>query len=111
MTIDGEIIAQETAINESVNTPNELLVSIASFKKTALQFGETLNQTGCPVMHIKGNAHLFSLYDVDTNLLAFYSEMHGALLESFNTSQADSRMAEVVQELEVLIKLLPNTKK
>lgn len=43
----------------------EVIANIASLKKTAVQFGAALSQMECPVIHLRGNQHMFSCYDVD----------------------------------------------
>jgi len=100
---DGEIVAQE---NNSYKAPEELLSSIAVLQKTAIQFGSTLNQMECPIIHVRGSSHLFSCYEVDKNILAFYTAMHGAVLESFNTSELDSKIQNLLTELRLLLQNL-----
>jgi len=85
----------------------ELLAPISSLKKAALQFGATLNQMECPLIHIRGNNHLFSCYEIDDHLLAFYTDMRSDLLDSFNTTEADIKMKKnLVPELRILLQNL-----
>jgi hypothetical protein len=81
---------------------DELVGPISSFKKTAIQFAETLN-SDCPVIHIRGTSHLFSVYDVDKHLLCFYTQMPGTVLEKFDVPSADGKMEPLIQELRLLL--------
>jgi len=95
-----------SAANAPTSSADELLAPIASLKKTAVQFGAALNQMECPVIHIRGNNHMFSCYDVDKNLLAFYSSMHSSLLDAFNSTEADNKMSLIIQDLRLLLQNL-----
>jgi hypothetical protein len=83
--------------------PEELLAAISSLKKTALQFGTALNQSEASVIHIRGSVNLFSCYEIDKNLLAFYSEAHPAQAETFNLNEADNKMQPILQDLRLLL--------
>jgi len=97
---DGEIIAQS---DKHQKVAEDYLAPISSLKKAACQFGATLHQMECPLIHIRGNSHMFSCYDIEENLLAFYTEMHSAILDGFNTTEADVKMKTVVQDLRLLV--------
>jgi len=83
----------------------EVQAVIGALKQAAVQFGEVVGQLDCPVIHIKGAAHVFSCYDLGGtgNLLAFYSELHGTSVEIFDTARADDAMADTVAELSDLL--------
>eukprot|EP00455_Lapot_gusevi_P036212 TRINITY_DN4020_c0_g1_i8.p1 TRINITY_DN4020_c0_g1~~TRINITY_DN4020_c0_g1_i8.p1 ORF type:complete len:165 (+),score=24.49 TRINITY_DN4020_c0_g1_i8:65-496(+) len=97
---DGEVLAFD---NNKSQHPADMMGPVASMKKAALQFGSSMNQLDCPVIHIRGNNHLFSCFDIDTNILAFFSEMHGSVLDSFNTNEADQQMEPILEELRLLL--------
>ena len=63
---EGELLASSQWME--YQKIDELLAPIASLKKTAVQFGAALSQMECPVIHIRGNNHMFSCYDVDKNV-------------------------------------------
>lgn len=100
---EGELLASTQL---EYHHADELLAPIASLKKTAVQFGAALSQMECPVIHIRGNNHMFSCYDVDKNLLAFYSSMHSSLLDSFNSTEADNKMSFIIADLRILLQNL-----
>ena len=102
---------------------------IFSFFLIEKSVAETLGQSECPVLHIKGTNHLFSCYEVGEHvrfyfffhiprylflyflllqLLAFYSEMPVDSIASFDTAEADEKMASFVAELRILlVNLIP----
>lgn len=125
LSSQGEIIAQDS-LNGNTTHSMELLSCISSFKKTTLQFAlalgynanaaekdssttpssaatATASAAASQVIHIRGKNHLFSCYEVDKNLLAFYSDMHSVELELFDTSEADERIQPLLQEIKLLI--------
>jgi hypothetical protein len=65
LTPEGELLASSQV---EYQRADELLAPIASLKKTAVQFGAALSQMECPVIHVRGNNHMFSCYDVDKNV-------------------------------------------
>jgi len=111
LTPQGELLASRASGNSAFaalppSEAGQLLAPIASLKKSAVQFGAALNQMECPVIHIRGNHTMFSCYDVDKNLLAFYSSMHSSLLDSFNSTEADNKMSFIIQDLRLLLQNL-----
>eukprot|EP00752_Nemacystus_decipiens_P003744 g3449.t1 len=70
---------------------DEVCAAVAALKRAAEQFAKTLGQLDCPVLHISGESHLFSCYDLGESVLAFYSHMGSENLRSFNTHDADAR--------------------
>ena len=95
----GELIAQS---NTDTDNPEDVLNAIASIKRAASQFAATLNQTECPVVHITGESHMFSCYDVGANLLAFYSEISGADAD-MQFGAADEQMLPLIEELRLIL--------
>ncbi|CAM9500979.1 unnamed protein product [Phaeothamnion confervicola] len=53
----------------------EVCTAVAALKRAATQFAATLDQNDCPVLHIAGETHLFSCYDLGDSVLAFYSQL------------------------------------
>lgn len=95
-------------------------------KRAALQFsieiaialsysvGETMGETECGVVHIRGTKTIFSCYDVGENvttivfypplqLLAFFTDMHPTALEVFDTASADDNMRPITESLRLLL--------
>jgi hypothetical protein len=56
------------------------------------------------VIHVRGKNRLFSCYDVDDHLLAFYTERSGMALDGLNMAEADSAMINIVTNLRELIR-------
>mmetsp|Transcript_9565 Transcript_9565/g.21976 ORF Transcript_9565/g.21976 Transcript_9565/m.21976 type:complete len:143 (+) Transcript_9565:2-430(+) len=98
---DGKIVFEEV----SAGIEQGFVGMVAALKRAALQFGNTLGQKECPVIHVKGSRNIFSYYDVGEHLLAFFTEMPGPMLEMFDTHAADNSMGPVVQNL---MRLLTN---
>lgn len=46
---------------------DEVQAVVAALKLAAINFGETAGALDCHVIHIKGNSHIFSCYDVGRN--------------------------------------------
>jgi hypothetical protein len=129
---EGEVVAQGESSSSSSSSssaasgsgsgssvysgklPEEFLAPIAALKKTCLQFSSALSQSECPVLHIRGNTHLFSLYEIDSAsaghsrsfLLAFYSEMSGIQLEGLPLLEADQKMEPILDQLKLLLQNL-----
>eukprot|EP00164_Ancoracysta_twista_P002518 GFYU01003352.1.p1 GENE.GFYU01003352.1~~GFYU01003352.1.p1 ORF type:complete len:146 (-),score=26.24 GFYU01003352.1:384-821(-) len=96
----GDIVLP-TTVEKSKQT--ELFSVIQSLKKASSQFGESLQQSECPILHIKGRSHIFSCYDLDSNLLALYSEMHSVDIERFDTTVADQKMDPLLSDLRLIV--------
>jgi predicted regulator of Ras-like GTPase activity (Roadblock/LC7/MglB family) len=95
----GQLVAQS---NSDTDNPDGILNAIASIKRAASQFASTLNQTECPVLHITGENHMFSCYDVGPNLLAFFSEISSADAD-MQFGAADEQMLPLIEELRLLL--------
>eukprot|EP00026_Physarum_polycephalum_P016102 Phypoly_transcript_16941.p1 GENE.Phypoly_transcript_16941~~Phypoly_transcript_16941.p1 ORF type:complete len:146 (+),score=14.92 Phypoly_transcript_16941:167-604(+) len=81
---------------------------ICQLKNAAVKFGETLQEKDeFAIMHIQGNQYVFSLYVVDEQILAFYSQMDFATSSNMNFAAVDENMKTICQEL---LQLLHNTK-
>jgi predicted regulator of Ras-like GTPase activity (Roadblock/LC7/MglB family) len=82
----------------------EVTAVVSSLKRAALQLADTLGQTQCPALHVKGGKNIFSCYDAGTEFtLAFFTPMSESELELFDTSQADSLMVPILEELKILL--------
>ncbi|CAM9332332.1 unnamed protein product [Sphacelaria rigidula] len=57
----------------------------------------------CPILHITGESHLFSCYDVGESVLAFYSRMGSENLRSFNTHDADLQLRELLADIKLML--------
>ena len=100
----GEVVSFE---NSKVANPEKLLVAIAAVKRAAALFANSLQQTECPVMHIRGNNTLFSCFDLESShILVLCSEMHSVALESFNVSEAENAMESEIDSLNLLLRSL-----
>ncbi len=74
----------------------------------------TLGQSECPVIHVKGEKNIFNIYEIgfEDHLLAFYSFIgevapsspSGASTKSFDFSSADKSMRKVLEDLQLLLK-------
>jgi len=70
----------------------------------AMFIGETLKDKDCPlVLHIKGENHLFSCYDVGENLLVFYTDMPAKTLEQFEITDEDAKVNEICEQLKIML--------
>jgi predicted regulator of Ras-like GTPase activity (Roadblock/LC7/MglB family) len=82
----------------------EVISVVSSLKRAALQLADTLGQTQCPALHVKGSKNIFSCYDAGTEFtLAFFTPMSESELEFFDTSQADTLMVPILDELKLLL--------
>ena len=102
LTAGGSV--EHTKGNKAVDT-GELVSVVGSLKKAALQFGETLD-VDCPVVHVRGATHMFSCYDVDAYVCAFFTPMAPEALDAFDTTEADKEMAGVIEEMGMLLRTL-----
>ncbi|CAM9624572.1 unnamed protein product, partial [Ectocarpus sp. 8 AP-2014] len=82
---------------------DEVCAAVAALKRAAEQFAATLGQLDCPVLHISGESHLFSCYDLGESVLAFYSQMSSDNLRSFNTHDADVRLRDLLADIKLLL--------
>lgn len=91
------------------NTPptQEKLAAIASLHRAAAAFASTLNQNENAVLHIAGDQHLFSCYEVAGHLLAFYSEIDGAKFSTMDISEQDDKVQQILTEVRSLLETLP----
>jgi len=97
---DGEVLAQDDG---NLRYPEELLQHICSLKTAAEQFAATLQQNECPIIHLKGQNVMYSCYDIDSNMLTFYSNMDTVPLAVFNVAAADKKMQSVIQEIRLIL--------
>ncbi|CAM9902419.1 unnamed protein product [Discosporangium mesarthrocarpum] len=81
----------------------EVCTAVAALKRAAEQFAATLGQIDCPVLHISGDNHIFSCYEVGDNVLAFYSHMGSENLRVFNTQEADMQLRELIGDLKIML--------
>eukprot|EP01028_Stygiella_incarcerata_P014144 TRINITY_DN911_c0_g1_i1.p1 TRINITY_DN911_c0_g1~~TRINITY_DN911_c0_g1_i1.p1 ORF type:complete len:148 (-),score=34.25 TRINITY_DN911_c0_g1_i1:16-459(-) len=96
----GEIVAQ----NEwSKLEDDELRLVVASLKRAALQFGQSLGETDIPIVHIRATSHMFSAYDIGEHVLAFFTHMEPSSIQLFDTSRADAEMEQLLEELKLLL--------
>ncbi|CEO95254.1 Roadblock/LAMTOR2 domain-containing protein [Plasmodiophora brassicae] len=104
VTQTGELIAQQ--VKPDQERVDDLVLPIAQLKRAAEQFGSTLNQSSCPVVHLRGNRVMFSCYELGDHLLAFYTDMSGVDLMTYDTADADSRMGFIIADLRLLFQNL-----
>jgi predicted regulator of Ras-like GTPase activity (Roadblock/LC7/MglB family) len=78
---DGQLKLHESPANAKVEN---VAVMVASLKRAAVQFGDTLGQMESPVIHVVGQHTIFSCYHLGPNLLAFFSGMAGTATELFD---------------------------
>ena len=98
---DGSVAYQQL-VGETETA--EVISVVSSLKRAALQLSDSLGQSECPVLHVKGGKNIFSCYDVGPNCtLAFFTPMPEADLEIFDSSQADLMMTPIVDELKILL--------
>jgi len=98
----GQILFQSDTTEQLKD--KHLLDVIVQLKQAAQQFGETLKETSCPVIHIKGETNLFSCFDIgESLLLVFYTKMDSNELEKFNTIPSDLKVFEICEELKKLL--------
>uniref|UniRef100_A0AAV1T9Z0 Roadblock/LAMTOR2 domain-containing protein n=1 Tax=Peronospora matthiolae TaxID=2874970 RepID=A0AAV1T9Z0_9STRA len=96
----GAMIAQSETTD--VNT-DEFTRTIMNLKDAALQFAATLNQIDPQVVHVRGAQGMFSCYGSAHMILAFYSDMSRADLESLDCFEADKSIESITGELHRII--------
>jgi len=96
----GKLIAQ---INGGEQIKEGELQVACKLTTAALEFGETLKEKECPVIHIQGETHLFSCYSIAENLLVFYTDIKGSRLDAYDTAPADAKMVEICETLRQLL--------
>eukprot|EP00808_Paulinella_micropora_P004380 g75703.t1 len=69
---------------------DELLDIVASLLSTAQQFGATVGQSGCGVIHIQGQQRAFHCYAIGDHVLCFYS----ALIPAMQSDQSSDTLVE-----------------
>eukprot|EP00753_Platysulcus_tardus_P009237 PLAT1879.2.p1 GENE.PLAT1879.2~~PLAT1879.2.p1 ORF type:complete len:143 (-),score=37.91 PLAT1879.2:2-430(-) len=102
---DGVVVA---SVQEEKHEGKEedLPAMVVSLKRAAMQFVSILEQADCPVIHIKGEQHMFSCFDVGEHLLASYAAAHGGVLHAFSTVEADEAVKETLAQLQTLLAAL-----
>jgi hypothetical protein len=108
----SELLASRVV--DEAHKPDEVIPLITHLKRVAAHFANTLESKSvdCSTIHIKGAKSIFSCYNVEgSNLLAFYSTMHGAELEAFDLAAADAAMVPIIDELSVLVATMPASKR
>jgi predicted regulator of Ras-like GTPase activity (Roadblock/LC7/MglB family) len=82
----------------------EVISVVSSLKRAALQLAETLGQSECPALHVKGGKNIFSCYDAGPEFsLAFFTSISEPDLECFDTSEADRKMVAIIDEVRSLL--------
>jgi len=86
------------------------IINPAFLFQASLQFANTFQILGIPVLHIKGDTHIFSCYSVENGknnpnicILAIYTKINSNAsnsIEMFDTSRVDAVMKPKIQELE-----------
>lgn len=104
LSSSGEVVSFE---NVKSARPQNLLAPISSIKKAAIQFANTLSQTECPIIHLRGNNSMFSCYEMGEYILVCCSENHSAALEALfaeDSGEIDKKIEAELQGLKLLIK-------
>ncbi|KAG5191047.1 hypothetical protein JKP88DRAFT_347481 [Tribonema minus] len=93
--------------------PDKFCTAVSSLHNAAVQFARTLDQMGCSVMHIAGDQHLFSCYEVVDKsqpglvnpwILAFYTtSVDGVPVSAIDTRDADEGVKKIVAALESML--------
>ncbi|KAL6057567.1 hypothetical protein QOT17_011683 [Balamuthia mandrillaris] len=102
----GEVLAQ---LGEETGLKPELLNTLNNLNAAATKFGVTVNETECAVIHLKGEKHLFSCYNIGENALAFFTSLEALQKNnpSFKgieqTEEQDAKMAELCLELKLAL--------
>ena len=98
---DGSVAFQQLAAETD---QAEVISVVSSLKRAALQLADTLGQSQCPALHVKGGKNIFSCYDTGSEFtLAFFTPMSESDIELFDTSNADNAMVPIIDELKVLL--------
>mmetsp|Transcript_31372 Transcript_31372/g.100114 ORF Transcript_31372/g.100114 Transcript_31372/m.100114 type:complete len:147 (-) Transcript_31372:43-483(-) len=92
----GKLVAHGGA-DESV--PAAIMQQVSAVKRSTMQLGAEMGGRGCPAVHIRGNSHVLSCYDVGPSVLAVLSREHATSVEVLDTAAADARMEGVVAAL------------
>ena len=77
---------------------DEVQAVVAALKQAALNFGETAGALDCNVIHIKGNTHIFSCYDIGSTGNV---RMPGLVVCSQLSAQALVRVAMCVSSADI----------
>mmetsp|Transcript_14607 Transcript_14607/g.49467 ORF Transcript_14607/g.49467 Transcript_14607/m.49467 type:complete len:145 (-) Transcript_14607:180-614(-) len=97
----GELMSSQLAPEEMPGM--DLLAAIASLKRAALAFSSTLNQSECSVIHLAGDAHVFSCYEVGDHLLAFFSEVDMHTFNTLDVDMYDQQVLEIIADMRLLL--------
>ena len=75
-------------------------------RRRSFEPAKVIKQPGPSIVHIKGTSTMFSSYEFDRNVLAFYSAMEPAKLAVFDTPAKDAGMKHIVAKLQDLVDAL-----
>jgi len=98
---DGRTVFQHTAANVDQDDVASVVVGL---RRAAKQLSDTLGQTQCPAIHVKGSRNAFSCHEVEKDLiLAVFRRMEETQVESLDSKDVDASVAPILEELRVLM--------
>mmetsp|Transcript_32948 Transcript_32948/g.77659 ORF Transcript_32948/g.77659 Transcript_32948/m.77659 type:complete len:144 (-) Transcript_32948:7-438(-) len=98
---DGSMIYQHTTADVNASEAASVVVGL---RRAARQLGDTLGQSRCPAIHVKGGSTVFSCFEVENDLvLAVFRRMDEALVDQLDTTESDAAINPVMEEIRVLM--------
>lgn len=98
---DGSTLYQHTSPEVNASEAASVVVGL---RRAARQLGDTLGQSSCPAIHVKGASTIFSCFEVENDLvLVVLRRMDEAALEQLDTTESDAAICPVLEEIRVLM--------
>eukprot|EP00743_Colponemidia_sp_Colp-15_P007691 GILK01008326.1.p1 GENE.GILK01008326.1~~GILK01008326.1.p1 ORF type:complete len:144 (-),score=4.38 GILK01008326.1:506-937(-) len=96
----GEVIAY---VAEDITDAARVLELTSAVKQAALLFAETHSLCSVPVLHIKGQTHILSCFDISNYVFGMCLDMHPAALEMFDTRGAETMLRPFLEDVTRLL--------
>ncbi|KAK3248998.1 hypothetical protein CYMTET_41567 [Cymbomonas tetramitiformis] len=96
----GTLIARSTHDNQPIDN---WLPRISLLKRSLLDFGDVLGDCFCPAVHIKGERHVVSCYDLNENVIAMITEMHETSIEFYSPEAAEAEVLPLLTGFDELL--------
>mmetsp|Transcript_18769 Transcript_18769/g.38185 ORF Transcript_18769/g.38185 Transcript_18769/m.38185 type:complete len:122 (+) Transcript_18769:1-366(+) len=98
---DGSTMFQHTTAGVNAEEASSVVVGL---RRAARQLGDTLGQSRCPAIHVKGGCTVFSCFEVEKDLvLAVFRRMEEAAVDQLDTTESDAAISPVLEEIRVLL--------
>ncbi len=98
---DGSTLYQHTTADVNAAEASSVVVGL---RRAARQLGDTLGQSRCPAIHVKGGSTVFSCFEVEKDLvLAVFRRMEENAVDTLDTTESDSAITPVLEEIRMLM--------